>query len=134
MNLFSFIEGWFTKEKVSLDKLFKRIEPLVAKAEPIVKEVAEVATEGAALESGAPGALLLGIAKYLDKTIPVADVVDNFLKVNATTPINSLLHNTAALALQYTHGDASTDISDIDTAVQLAYSAVKQAASVPSSK
>jgi hypothetical protein len=134
MKFFTTIEGWFKKEKTQLEKLFQRIEPLIAKAEPIVKEVATVAAAAASAEAvGAPAAILTAVADYLNKTVAVSSVVDGFLKANETAPVNNLLHNTAALALQFTPGVGATDLSDVDTAVQLAYSAVKEqkAASVP---
>jgi hypothetical protein len=130
MNIFAAISGWFAKQQRSLQKLFVRIEPLVAKAEPIVQQISSVVAEVAVVDPGLlpEAGLLEALNAYLTKTVGVTSVVDAFMKENETTPTNSLLHNAAVLALQYTHGQPSVEISDLDTAVQLAYSALKEQA------
>jgi hypothetical protein len=123
MNIFQKVEGWFKKEDENVDKLFTRIEPLIVKAEPIVKELAVVAT---GLAGGSP--LMAAVSGFLSKSVPVASEVEAFVSANQTAPVSSILHNAATLALQHVSGSAATTISDLDTAVQIAYSATKQLA------
>lgn len=125
MSIFTTIEGWFKKEQVSVNKLFTRIEPLIAKAEPIVKALSLIAA-GVATSVTGTSALMGPISAFLTKTVGVTSVVDNFVKVNEAAPLNSVLLNAGSLALQYTHGTAATLISDFDTATQIAYAAVKE--------
>ena len=127
MSIFATIGGWFKKQEAAVEKLFHRIEPLVEKAEPIVEEIAAVAASAAAGDPASPEAATLhAVSGYLTKAVGVESVVDAFVKANQNAPLNNVLHNAATLALQYTHGEASSAVSDIDTAVQLAYSTYKQ--------
>jgi len=134
MNIFSKLEGWFKKEQTALAALFKRIEPLVAEAEPIVKTLSAVVAGAAVLDPAlAPEAgILNAVTGFVAKATADETVAATFAEANATAPLKSVLLNAASLVLSKTTKTTATQVSDFDTAAQLAYATVKQAiASAP---
>lgn len=125
MTLVTEIEDWFHKEKASAEKLLQRIEPLLSEAEPIVKDIAEVASTVGVAE-GNP--LLVAVGHYLQTALTDQIAVGTFLAANQHVPTANLLHNAAVLALQHTSGNTAAEVSDLDTAVQVAYATVKESA------
>jgi mevalonate kinase len=123
MSIFATIAGWFKKQEASAVKVFSRIEPLLHKAEPIVQEIASlVDAETKALGSPAVLAKLNG---FLKTGVSFEGVVDSFVSANTGAPVESVLHNAAALMLAYSRGNVTKVTSDIDLAVQAAYSVLK---------
>lgn len=123
MSIFSAIAGWFHKQEASFVKVFNRIEPLLHKAEPIVQKIsALVSAEDKAL--GSP-AVLSKLDGYLKEAVTVEGVVDKFASDNQGSPVQSVLHNAAALILAHSSGTTAEVTSDIDLAVQAAYSVLK---------
>jgi hypothetical protein len=123
------IEDWFEKERSAGVTLLKRIEPLLAEAEPVVKELTAVVTDAAGADPALlpVAAVITGVGGYLKKAIADEGVVDTFVAANATAPLKSLLLNAASLILQHTTKTGLTEDSDFDTAAQVAYATVKEA-------
>ena len=134
MNIFTKLEGWFKKEQTAVAKLFARIEPLVAEAEPIVKDLSAVASVAALGDPAlAPAvAILTAVTGYVSKAVADEAVAAAFVSANATAPLKSVLLNAASLVLSKTTKTSSTAVSDFDTAVQLAYAVSKEASAVKS--
>jgi hypothetical protein len=123
MNIFSKIASWFKKQEASAEKVFSRIEPLLHKAEPVVKTISALMdAETKALGSPAVLAKLNG---YLKDSVSVEGVVDKFVADNSGAPVQSVLHNAAALIVAHSNGEIGEVTSDIDLAVQAAYSVLK---------
>jgi len=130
MNLFTVISGWFHKESAALHSLFARIEPLVAEAEPIVKALSAVTADAAALDPQlAPAAAVMSsIAGYIQQAVSSPRAAISFVAANSGAPLKSVLLNAASLVLSKTTKTTATELSDFDTAAQLAYATVKEAA------
>ena len=129
MNIFTEleddIEGWFSKQERSAKKLFGRIEPLVAEAEPIVAGISTAIGVTAGVEKSV---IMTKIAGYLGTVTTDAAKVEGFVTDNQGAPLNSILHYAAVFALTLGMGStATTVISDVDLAVQTAYSVLKEA-------
>jgi hypothetical protein len=96
----------------------------------VIKDISQVAATVAAAAEGPagvlPAALLAGLSTYLGKAATDAGAVDAFFKANESAPIPNMLHNAAVVAVANTPKAVGADISDIDTAVQIVYSTVKQ--------
>jgi len=129
MNIFTNIEhdieSWFSKQEHSAKKVFARIEPLIAEADPIVTALSAAV---GVLEGLDKSAVMTKVAGYLSTVTTDVDKVEGFVTENQGAPINSILHNAAVFALTFAIGPmASTVVSDIDLAVQTAYSVLKEA-------
>ena len=123
MSILSVVEGWFKKQEVSFEKVFSRIEPLIVKAEPIVSELSAVVGVVSGIDKNV---ILTKIGTYLGTITTDETKVTAFLTANQGAPVNSILHNAAVFALTFAVGPvASAVISDLDLAVQTAYSVVK---------
>lgn len=125
-NWFSEIGGWFHHQETAIQQIFKRVEPLVGKAEPIV---AEIATVAGAFPKGTPaGGILAGIAKYLAKATPDTAAIASFVKANESAPLPNILHNAGVLALSLDPSIKTSNpvLKDLDLAVQLAYNTLAQ--------
>ena len=123
MSILSVVEGWFSKQEASFEKVFSRIEPLVTKAEPIVSELSAVVGVVSGIDKNV---ILTKIGTYLGTITTDETKVTAFLTANQGAPVNSILHNAAVFALTFAVGPvASAVISDLDLAVQTAYSVVK---------
>jgi hypothetical protein len=123
MSFFTAIAGWFHKQEASVTKVFSRIEPLLPKAETIVKDISAVTS---ALATADHSAVLVAIAKYLGTVTTDAGVVDSFITANTGAPIASVLHNAATLALSLSlPSTVAHIISDLDLAIQVAFSVTK---------
>lgn len=132
MNLFEWftrtaegVKNWLFKQEESTKKVFTRIDDLLHKAEPIVKRVTDlVDAEAAAL--GSPKVLEVA-SKFLKGYIKDKAAFDKFVTDNTGAPVSNVLHNLAAVALanEASGGTAAKVTSDIDLAVQVAYSVLK---------
>lgn len=132
MNLFEWltrtaegVKNWLFKQEESTKKVFGRIDDLLHKAEPIVEKVsALVSAEAVAL--GSPK-VLDALSKFLKGYIKDKSAFDQFVTDNTGAPVKNVLHNVAAVALAHeaSGGTAATITSDIDLAVQVAYSVLK---------
>jgi molybdopterin-binding protein len=123
MSIITKIEGWFTKQEKSVEKVFSRIEPLIVKAEPIVMELSAVVGVVQGIDKSV---VLTKVCGYLSTVTTDTAKVEAFLKANQGAPVNSILHNAAVFALTFAVGPkASAVVSDMDLAVQTAYSVIK---------
>ena len=118
------IGNWFHKEQDAVGVVFTRIEPLVLKAEPVVQDLSNVVAMVAGLEKNA---ILTKISGYLVVVSGDEAKVDAFITANENAPLNNIMHNAAVFLLTLQLGPtADTIISDLDLAVQTAYSVAKQ--------
>lgn len=123
MSIFSSIAGWFKKREVNVAKVFNRIDSLLHAAEPIVKKVSAL-VDAETKVLGSP-AVLVKLNDYLKEGVADEAIVEQFVSANTGAPVQSVLHNAAALILAHSSGKTAEVTSDIDLAVQAAYSVLK---------
>jgi hypothetical protein len=129
-SFFAGVEGWFKKEESSVAKVLNRVEPIIKEAEPIVLKIAAVASQVATAELPG-GAMLTAIEGYLATAVKDSTAIAAFSANNANTSIANLLHNAAVAAVKVLPVADGAVVSDIDTAVQLAYSVIKEQSATP---
>lgn len=117
MSLIQSIEGFFGKQLNSFKKIFTKIEPVVEKVLPIVKEIGEVALKVAGQDHSV---ILAEIGTYLGTAVSDATAVDSFIAANQTTAVGVLYRDAAAFVLANTHGALNSTASDINLAIETA--------------
>lgn len=117
MDVIDKVEGWFDKQKKSLQKILTKIQPIVEKVLPIVTEISTVVGDLATQDDSA---VLAKIASYLGTAVTDAPAVEAFIAKYAALPVDVLLRDAAAFVLQHVHGTLSTVASDINLAIETA--------------
>jgi hypothetical protein len=122
--MFKVIRRWFSKQLTSIEKIEKRVAPMIPEAQAIVSKLSAVVdAETKAL--GSP-AVLAKLNSVLHEAAADVVKVAAFVAENQNAPVKSVLLNAGSFILGFTPaGAAATVISDLDLAIQTAYSVLK---------
>lgn len=101
-SFFGAIGHWFTRSANALEKLFKKVEPVMETAEKIV---AALSAELGNYEALTGQELSPKLQNFLTKFGVVDTAAEAFLKANDNVPVDVLLRNTAKLALTSSHSN-----------------------------
>ena len=122
MSFFTKVFGWLSKQETSIEKVLTRIEPYLPQAETIVTTLSAITTGIASTDH----TTILGtVAKYLGTTVADTGKVAAFLAAHTGSSAAVILRDAAVMLLGLIPG-ASTLVSDLNLAIELAYSVTKQ--------
>lgn len=125
-SFFAAIGHWFARSASKLEKLFKKVEPVMEAAEKIVTALS---AELGGYEALTGQELNPKLQRFLTKFGVVTADADAFLKANDNVPVDVLLRNTAKLALTSSHGNIQLVGKElnfvIEAALNVAASATK---------
>ncbi len=122
MSFFTKVFGWFTKQETSIEKVLTRLLPILPEAEAIVTKLSAITAGIAASDHSTT---LGTIAKYLSTVVADSAKVAAFLAAHTGSSAAVILRDAATLLLGLIPG-ASTLVSDLNLAIELAYSVTKQ--------
>jgi CBS-domain-containing membrane protein len=129
MSIFSALESdvskWFGKEASFFKKVFEDTSKLTLEALPVVEEISNIV--GTVGPGVLPPAVFTKLTSYLDLAVKDTTTVQQFTATYADAPQADVLHRLAQLVLSAVTSSLSAKVrGDLDTAVQLAFSAFER--------
>jgi hypothetical protein len=129
VSIFSVLESdfkkWYGEFATEFKKVFEETAAISTAALPIVQEISAIV--GALPTSGVslPAEVFSKLTQYVGLTQKDVTAVQTFTQQYANAPIPSVLHAVAAAVIKNLPVAARATVSQIDTAVQNAYSVSK---------
>ena len=127
MNSFKVLEGdldkWFGELSKEIKIVLERTSSITKAALPVVQEISAIV--GVLPPGLIPAATFTKLTGYLATAVKDAVAVQAFTSQYENAPADVVLHALAALVIKNLPAGAKATASDIDTAVQNAYSVAK---------
>ncbi|MGH7239664.1 MAG: hypothetical protein ACREHG_06315 [Candidatus Saccharimonadales bacterium] len=123
MKWFKKVVKWVKKQFKSAEKVMARIEPYIPAASKVVADISAAITEE--VKVAGPNKVLGEALTLLTKAGVGLKDIQSFVTTNKAAPIGSVLLNLATALLKNHVGGSSALVSDLNLAVQLAYSVAK---------
>ena len=112
-----------------MEKLLHEAHAILLKTRNVMHDalpvVAALATALHGIDLSKQDDVMHAVTAHIDTIVKDAQKVDTWFTSNASAPYASVLHNAAVFIMHESGGHVGTILSDLDTAVQMAFSIYK---------